>query len=250
MYLCKYGYQFTGEIIEGLASIIQYLRKLPHFNILSLGCGPCTELFASYKFANHLAKSVDYRGVDLTSTKWSTFHNSISSLQPDSVHFIYDDCLQYLSKLEKESWRPNIIFMNYLISSLCKVNSQPEQNKCLQLIDIISLYFKEKCASGSVIFLNDINNRGTATDYFDKIAETLDAKQDNSAPFHILVKGHFDPNYQSNSIWGYPEDYKPNDYGCDFGVRKVHIPDELQNMSTKIPVHRYLSSAQLIIRKN
>lgn len=236
-YLCKFACRFIGEIFNGLKHIDSSLNELSSLKILSLGCGPCTELPAVFASAKSNSKPIKYCGVDLEYTAWKKFHNCIKGAYTDSVDFIYMDCFQYLSNLLPNNWSPNIIIINYLISAIT------DHAKRHDLVNNISFYFKNKCPSGSILFLNDINTPCFSTDFFDELASKLDAQQDESAQFSILRKGYF-------YFCGKNYTREPNHYASNFGTVKAKVPSKLQNMVNQLGAHSHLSSAQLIIRKN
>lgn len=236
-YLCNFACRFIGEILNGLNYINSSLNELSSLKILSLGCGPCTELPAVLKYAKLNSKPIKYCGVDLEHTAWKKFHHCIKDAYTDSVDIIYMDCFQYLSNLLPNNWSPNIIIVNYLISAITNNDKRHE------LVDNISFYFQNKCPSGSILFLNDINNPDFSTNFFNKLASKLNTQQDESAQFSILRQGYFyfrGDNYTC----------EPRNYASSFGTVKAKVPSKLQNMVYQLGAHRHFSSAQLIIRKN
>lgn len=65
-YTCKYSYKYMSELINAFSNL-RDLKYKSHIKVMSVGCGPCTDLFALdflrqdgvFKF-----DSVEFRGID------------------------------------------------------------------------------------------------------------------------------------------------------------------------------------------
>lgn len=63
-YVCDYTYKYTTEM-HLLMQKSTVLRRLPHYNVFSIGCGGCPDLmaFELYIQDNNFSKTVEYRGM-------------------------------------------------------------------------------------------------------------------------------------------------------------------------------------------
>ena len=65
-YYCKYAYKYASEMVYGLSCFAE-IRDKKKLKIMSVGCGPCTELAAVDYLRNEGVLNydqLDYRGID------------------------------------------------------------------------------------------------------------------------------------------------------------------------------------------
>lgn len=81
VYTCKYSCRYTSEIMYALERCID-LHDVASLEVLSFGCGPCTDLFAIESLRGKSVLSfeeIEYRGVDYSETVWKNIHQDIQS---------------------------------------------------------------------------------------------------------------------------------------------------------------------------
>ena len=157
-YVCRYIYQYSSEL--------QYLLKKYRFlfvdengnqnfdkiNIMSIGCGPCSEAFAFESFLKDInfVGNVSFCGYDIN-TKWETIHNQVSSLLPFKINFYYQDCFKHISSSDEYQY-PNILILNYVLSDIVRNGNIKE------FIRRITSELVDKMPAKSIIIINDINH--------------------------------------------------------------------------------------------
>ena len=91
-YVCKYSFKYTSEIIYALhQNEVSYLQDKSKLNVLSIGCGPCTDLFALDCLSNAHEYNFDklkYIGVDLLKDTWERLHNEIKGYSTNDSEII------------------------------------------------------------------------------------------------------------------------------------------------------------------
>lgn len=181
-YVCNYIYKYSSEIEHLLNNI--NLEGIEEFNILSLGCGPCSDLFGfnNYFEKNENIKKISYRGIDINPI-WKPIQNKIKNVffnKNIEVKIFYQDVIEIVNKLRI---RNNPIVSNFLVLNYA-------------LSDILNKYedirnFKEdfvgnlinnliiKMPLNSFIIINDINLGKDSTHprtyyetFYNKISET------------------------------------------------------------------------------
>lgn len=232
-YVCKYVYRYSSEI-DRLFARLKSLRKFKSYNILSIGCGPCTELIGVLRFLERSSRDTPVRfyGFDNNSI-WKPIHHRITTLIDKSEHdikarFSYKDALDMIKKLDlgKHTWRPNLIILQYVISDMVK-------NK----LDVARFFRDIKkeivpyMPKNSYIIINDINHY-SVRNHFEKLASLISKKHDT-----WVFRGHFDHNYRN-----------AYDYGLKHTTNKLtsKIPDEIDD---NFNPWNFCSSAQMVIKK-
>lgn len=180
-YLPRYGFRYSYEI----QSIIEnkYLNTIKAFesmNILSIGCGPCTDLFGLINVGEEIGKQIKFTGVDLNEN-WKGIHEIVKSkITNIETNFVYEDVFSFIDKMtmNNNSLDLNIISFQYVISDMVKHNKQNP--------DIIRTFFNKlyekimiKLPKGAIIIFNDINNKENTKDIYD-IFEAMISKKDYS----------------------------------------------------------------------
>ncbi len=117
-YVCEYIYAKSSEIAH-LFNLDVDLSQLQELSILSIGCGPASELFGiNYSLPD---SSITYKGFDLNNL-WIDVHeqitNSVRNNDNRNISFYYEDVFDQYSELD---FIPNVLILSYLISHLPKV---------------------------------------------------------------------------------------------------------------------------------
>lgn len=228
-YLCKYIYKYSSEI-KYLFQSHHTLKELDNIKVLSIGCGPCTDLFGILESIQNdkQNKFLEYTGIDLNN-KWEHIHNYISLNNNEKMNakFIYDDIFNIINSDKfKEEINPNIIIFQYVLSDIIKYN-EPIEIK--NFIDKLINESIPKLEDNSFIIFNDINHIDTRK-YFDYMLQNIKTRGQ-------YAKHHFRHNI--NNYYRYGREYNRNDVLFDI---PNHISDRYNPWT-------FCSSSQLIIRK-
>ncbi|WPX08797.1 hypothetical protein [Anaerocellum danielii] len=125
-YYCgRYSLKYAGELFVLLQQISHRISDNPR--ILSVGCGPCTDLFAFEAFFRMYKpdKRIEYHGLE-KSTLWKDIHDFIvqhgKKHNFSKVKITYLDVLNEYQKIEEiiKNEKPNIITFQYVISDIVK----------------------------------------------------------------------------------------------------------------------------------
>jgi hypothetical protein len=230
-YVCKYIYKYSSEI-DHLFQINDYFRELPSYNILSIGCGPTTDLYGilNYLQRNRLLRQVNYIGCDLNRI-WEPIHVETQNIMGRrnldvNLQFIYGDIFD---NFELINFDVNILILQYVISDMhvhgCSV---------ADFINRLIGWIENNMVGSGYILFNDVNHNVKARDYYDILIQGLRGR-------NIYVT--CDKYYFNNRI---------RDYVYQYGV--MHQDDNLTSIIPREIITRYnpwqfCSSAQLVIKK-
>lgn len=236
-YLCKYLYRYSSEI-EYLVNQVSPLNQLRKFKLMSIGCGPCSDLFGflNYIENNDIEKPLSFLGIDLNDI-WKPIHCETESLLEDNdninVSFIYRDIFKIIRrlKIDKNTWKPNILSFQYVISDMILHEGKKYVNSFIDdVIDNIVFYMPEN----SFIILNDINHNKKARDCFDYFEQRMKQcyTKTKSYKYHFL-------NNNGNK-YTFP-------YGCQHDDNNItmEVPEEIEFYSPWM----FCASAQLVLHK-
>lgn len=156
-YVCRYIYQYSSEILHLLKALKSFFLdqegnvKIPNLNILSIGCGPCSEAFAFDLFLKEIkyTGSVVFNGYDSNGI-WETVHNEVKSVLPFEVNLFSENCFDHIDSIPEYTY-PNVLIMNYLLSDICK------HGNINDFIDSITENIIDKMPPWSIVIVNDIN---------------------------------------------------------------------------------------------
>lgn len=98
-YVIKHIYRYSSEI-ERLFNQYDTFKKVQHFRIASIGCGPCSELFGIKQFLanNNLNPKFEYIGFDLN-LQWNQIQNKIVDIFGNGIQFSNEDFFSYVNNL-------------------------------------------------------------------------------------------------------------------------------------------------------
>ena len=119
-YVLKHCYRFGAEIFYEFHKLRNDLSHLNEIFVLSIGCGPCTELFGAMSLWRILGKQDEtfhYRGFD-TEAIWLPLMNKACSsfTTADAKPFHEDAFLHYQASQEQV----DVIVLNYMLSDMFK----------------------------------------------------------------------------------------------------------------------------------
>ncbi len=233
-YVCKYALKYTSEIYNALYGLGK-IASAEKLKVLSIGCGPCTDLFAldiMRKRGHYSFEKVEYLGVEPLAS-WSRIHNKIAQYDEDfSVHFEYSDIQRVLPILKNEGFEADVIIMNYLLSDFHKYGGQ---ENVLDFLDEL-VYYIEKVCPNTVIIINDINlecSRGGGRDYFDTLFWKLQPMGFQCS------RRHFNNSNRENHYH----------YGIEYSSNNLVFPDKVIGKYINYSPFETCASAQIIIYK-
>ncbi|MFV0396873.1 MAG: hypothetical protein ACK5JU_02485 [Bacteroidales bacterium] len=168
-YVCNYINKHASEIYYGFNTFVNHpSTKKEQYNILSVGCGDCADLFGIMRFVenNQLKVNVSYTGVDFNE-KWRPIHEQIIKLYPEiTLKYEYQDIFTYISSLEKVDY--NIVILEYVLNEIRKYTPDIIDS----FIDSFARVVVDRLPSGALILINDFNHK-IVRDYFPKILASI-----------------------------------------------------------------------------
>ncbi len=241
-YVCKYAYRYTSELIYAF-SMLQDLKTKENLKVLSLGCGPCTDLLALDYLKQHNEyhfETLDYRGVEINPIIWENIHKDIRNIVKEisgwSFAVFPQDIAQYICEQNMNQWKPDLIVLQYVLSDMCKNMESKEINKVIKII----ANYVDQLRNETYIVCNDINlscSMGGGRECFDSILEKICTNTQYS-------QNHFFNNSKSNHF-EYGVEYDKNDIvmdGLDNNVWLKYLKDNYNLFES-------CASAQMIIKK-
>lgn len=176
-YVCKYTCRYVSEMIYAFRRL-QSITNKEHIQVLSFGCGPCTDLMALDYLRNEGTfnfNTLQFLGVDYSQEVWQNVHNDINNQRPQGVdvHFYYQDVCDFIANLVQSRWIPDLVTFQYFFSDMQKHSQWQEISR---FIREFSEFANNNMSSGSYIVLNDINlsiRYGGGREYFDELFNYL-----------------------------------------------------------------------------
>ena len=208
-YVCKYAHKYTSELVYALLMLCN-LECRRHLNVLSIGCGPCTDLLALdylVKEGNYCASSIDYHGIEINTEIWSNIYDDYHDLIPHnwSFNIISEDICDYIDSMIQYDWRPDLILLQYVFSDMHK---HTEPQKIYVMIESLARYI-DSCERNTYVVCNDINlsiDYAGGREYFDELYNRLCTR----ATQH---KFHFDNSNRQSHY----------DYGAQFSTNTLFV---------------------------
>lgn len=108
--------------------------KLDTLKVMSVGCGPCTELAAiDYLHQNGELnyKKLEFRGIDPLKNMWKYIWEDIDEYYQGQVKFYERDILELVDIIVEKKWIPDLIIFQYVFSDMYKKNSAEEIRRLL-----------------------------------------------------------------------------------------------------------------------
>lgn len=233
-YFCKYVYKYASEVVYGLSSFTG-LRGKPKLKVMSVGCGPCTDLVGIDFLLQEgwlQCSEIQYLGIDPLSSVWGPVWRDISDYMGSRVRIYPVDIFSFMDDFIRQSWVPDLIIFQYVFSDMVK-NS--ERSQILQFIDDMAFFINSHVEEPIHILCNDINldiERMGGRELFDRLESRIEGKK-------RAARMHFDNSTR-------PRHY---DYGQQYQDNRLvfeSIPDEI--------IGRYnpflsCASAQMLIER-
>ena len=233
-YYCKYAYKYASEITYGLACFAE-IRNKKTLKIMSVGCGPCTELAAvDYLKEKGVLnyEKLQYRGIDPLGNVWRRIWNDIKEYFGNGINFYQKDILELVDIITRHSWISDVLIFQYVFSDMYKNSSTIEIN---QFIDKLATFLNACGEKPIYILCNDINlskSYNGGREFFD----VLESKISNPK---IVRRMQFNNNNKDRHF-EYGDEYKRNCLIFD------DIPDEIRKAYNPFDS---CASAQILIKK-
>ncbi|MDL2327898.1 hypothetical protein LJC64_04555 [Ruminococcaceae bacterium OttesenSCG-928-A11] len=205
-YVCKYSHKYASELVYAFCQLRDVWNK--PLKVMSVGCGPCTDLFALDHLQNEgRLGHIEYRGIDLNEI-WRKIHRNIAHNQENNqVRFFYENVFDFIDVVNRKNWLPDLLIFQYVFSDMRKTADDTEVNGFIEHMS----EFINRLPVNSYIILNDINlqnSQGGGRNYFDRLyrhlhgCDYLDCHfNNNNRQNHY----HYGDEYTSNNlIWPIP----------------------------------------------
>lgn len=233
-YYCKYAYKYASEIVYGLRQFNE-IRNKKELKIMSVGCGPCTELAAVDYLKEQGVLNYDrlqYRGIDPLEDVWKYIWNDIREYYGNEIKFYPNDILQLVDIIVKHSWVPDVLIFQYVFSDMYK---HADEEEIIQFINKLAEFLNSYEEKPIYILCNDINlskSMGGGREFFDILESKIMEPK-------IVRKMHFD-NINKDRHYEYGEQYNSN------ALVFNNISDEIKNAYNPF---ESCASAQILIEK-
>jgi len=199
-YYCeRYSHKHAGAIFTLLEQISSRLPDNPR--ILSVGCGPCTDLFGfeAYYIKYKPKSMIEYHGLE-KSMLWNEFNRFIiqhgKKYKLARVEVMYLDAIYKFHKIEDimRCEKPNIISFQYVLPDMAKYYNVAFVNRFAENFVVKAL---EKLPKSTMIIFNDTN-----------------VTQQNTLRNPEEVKGREILDYLVRKFW----------FNCNIAVLKYYFP--------------------------
>lgn len=172
-YVCDYTYKYSMEIFR-LMQKSEKLNQLSQYRVFSVGCGACPDLmaFEAYIRANHVDKTVEYRGID-KNPLWSPIHNKIMQYNSDIITYVNlstEDAFEFFTYFAVGDI--NVVVLQYIISALYSAKGPKAVEKLFDLI-VESIVKVRNKTEPFVILINDVNSNNMGRDMFVNLCDKL-----------------------------------------------------------------------------
>lgn len=231
-YTNKYCYKYSSEI-DILMSKLKSLKHYDSFDVLSIGCGPCTELVGVHRCMNRSGynKPLTYVAFEMNKI-WEPVHSFykqyFSNDGPNRLRISYTDACQSIPRLNLDAleWRPNILILQYVLSDMNKAK-MPIRTFIDSLMDNVISHMP----LFSYVIINDINH-WKARQWFDYLETKFSDK------YKVWrYKGHFSNN--NRKAYEYGTLHPSNRLSCTID----------RTIGVKYNPWNFCSSAHLVLKK-
>lgn len=177
-YFTRYSYRYAYEFEGLLEKYIDILKAHHEWNMLSVGCGPCTDLLGALKLQEKHHKPIRYNGIDLNDC-WNKIHELFMeklSNHPVQMKIHHADIFEFIGRInpQKSHLKSNIISFQYVLSDMVKYHSDTE------IMTFINRLFDEvftHLPKDALIIFNDINSQQRVRPLLNTIKESFIRKK-------------------------------------------------------------------------
>lgn len=233
-YYCKYSYKYASEIVYGLRYFAEIQDK-KELKIMSVGCGPCTDLAAVDYLRNEGELNYNqlrYRGIDPLGEVWQPIWKDIKDYFGDEIKIYQKDILQFVDTIVENDWVPDVLIFQYVFSDMYK---HSEETQIVQFINKLASFLNSYNQKPIYILCNDINlskSMGGGREFFDILESKIQAPK-------TVMRMHFN-NENKERHYEYGEQYDNNELVFN------RIPAEIKNAYNPFGS---CASAQILIKK-
>ncbi len=183
-YVLKHGHRYSSEIYYAVKSIASFFEQKQMVSILSIGCGPSTELYGAIAALNGF--DVNFVGLDKNPIWGKIQQFNISSFVGTSHKVCYEN-ESFDVYMDRSGASFDILVLNYFLSDIIKFDKPSCDTFLQKLVGYINgNRFR-------FIVINDIPlfyNQGTGYSCMEKLANQVKNK-----PYLQMCRRHFaDPN--------------------------------------------------------
>lgn len=154
-YTCSYINKYASEIYYTFQALVSHpSTQKTEYNILSIGCGDCADIFGINEFLkkNGRDAAIFYTGVD-KNQNWKSVHEKIEIIFPEIIFkFIYTDVFDFIDTTENVTF--NIIILEYVLNEIRKYSPDDVDT----FIDKLAHNIIDRIPPGSLVIINDINH--------------------------------------------------------------------------------------------
>jgi hypothetical protein len=190
-YIPKYSFRYSSEIRKILRLYESILSNFDSINVLSIGCGPATELLGITDIGQKLGKIINYIGID-QNNQWVEVHDFLLDKQSPKLRmkFLYQDMFEVVPQINpnKNRIQSNVIIFQYVISDMLKYYTHEELTSNFEVFKSIVLNYTMK---NSMVIFNDINTKAVTTFYDQICINWKDSFHGNKYHFLDLSKPLF-----------------------------------------------------------
>ncbi len=151
-YILKHGHRYASEISKAVSDIKSSLDKNNPVCVLSVGCGPSTELYGSIHALDDM--TVNYIGFDKNNI-WNDiqeFNKNIFKQTRHNVMYSTDDFFDFM----QQPMCVDILILNYFFSDLIKFNADITESFIEKLSILVNLgKFKNIIVNDIPLFYNN-----------------------------------------------------------------------------------------------
>lgn len=233
-YYCKYAYKYASEIVYGLSCFTEIQNK-KELKIMSVGCGPCTELAAVDFLRTQGILNYDklqYRGIDPLESVWKYIWNDIKNYFGAGIEFYPDDILQLIDIIAQDNWVPDVLVFQYVFSDMYK---HSDEGEIVQFINKLTDFLNSYEEKTIYILCNDINlskSMAGGREFFDVLESQIQKPK-------IVERRHFD---NINRDWHY-------EYGTEYNSNALIFNDISNEIRRAYNPFDSCASAQILIKK-
>lgn len=191
-YVMKFFYRYASEIAIPLIKYSRNLDNLDKIKVVSIGCGPSSELYGIKAFlcAKRSNAEIEYYGFDRNEI-WSDVQNQNQRIfSNDSVQYSTGDAFGFI----KQGERTNLLVLNYVLSDLARHNDSDDITDFINQLQII---ISQKLVD--YILFNDIYltyETRTAYSLIIRLIKELKSTTITSADaYHFKMPNSFQPKF-------------------------------------------------------
>ena len=191
-YILKHGNQFASEIAKAIYGIRSGLLQNNPITILSVGCGPSTELYSASDILK--GHKIKYYGFD-RSDIWATIQRfNIAQLSPDGhdIQYLTGDFFDFVQN-SLIKW--DVLILNYFFSDFIKY-SPKETDEFIERLAILI-----NNGTFRYVIINDISlfySTGTGYSCIESLARKMKSSEKfniNCCRFHFKYPNEYQPPY-------------------------------------------------------